>query len=208
MMDHIKKTSSRIPYVKLISDKTGVPPEYVFIISTVIVFFLLLTKLVSFLQIVLLMAYPSILTFRYLKKYESKKGDSTEGVSVSVEVNSEKSIQSKKLLTFWGASGIFSLIDLVVGMLLGGIIFNVVKGLLIMWMVWPESSLPNKIFNYIMSPLMEKFGVQIDGVMDFVKKTTDDTINSVTEKAESLKKEVTEKMTAKLVERLVPEKSE
>jgi TB2/DP1, HVA22 family len=150
--------------------------------------------LVSFLQIVLLMAYPSILTFRYLQKYESKKGDSTDGLDASVEINKEKSSESKKLLTFWAASGIFSLIDMVVGFVLSGIIFNVLKGLLIMWMVWPDSTLPTKIFDYVMSPLMQKYGGEINGIMDFVKKTTDDTINSVSKEAESIKKGITDKV--------------
>jgi hypothetical protein len=194
MMERIKATSQKIAFVKLMSDKTGVPSEYVFIVSILVIFFLLLTKLVSFLQIILLMAYPSILTFRYLQKYEAKKGDSTDGLNLSAELNKEKSAESSKLLKFWAASGIFSLIDMVVGFVLSGIIFNVVKGLLIMWMVWPDSTLPTKIFDYVMSPLMKKYGGQIDGIMNFVKKTTDDTINSVSEKAESFKKDITDKL--------------
>ena len=193
-MDKLKETSKKINVFVQLSHKTGVPPEVFLIGSIVILFFMLLTSLESILQDLILIAYPLILTYRHLGKDASTKKEEAEKASAQKESSEEVMKEGKAILLFWAASGSFFLIDKILSIIFGGSFFyNMVKISLLVWMVYPGSTLPKKTVEYVISPVMAKYGSSIDQFLDIIKKTADDTISKISETEKKIRDGITEK---------------
>ena len=166
-----------------ISKKIHVPEEFVLLGCIVIMFIIMLTSLQDFILKVLGIGYPAFTTCLILEAHREKPDDA------------EKTKAANGLLVLWASLGVFFMMDTLFGMFLSFfMIYKILRAVLVIWMVYPDSHLPEYIYGHILSPLLKKYKVQILEMVENLKKTASSTMNEIAEEASLLMKEGTEKV--------------
>lgn len=146
-LDSLTKHFETVPYVKMISEKTGLPASYLAIGSVAFAFLLVLFGICSSLLVNIVgILYPAYVSF---KAIESKETD-----------------DDKQWLTYWVIFAGYSFLDHFIDILFFWFPFyHTIKLIVLVWLFWPNTLGAIWVYQHIAGPFLKKHEKLIDSAL-------------------------------------------